>query len=491
MHTFQAASKSIQPLINTFKKFFVFPLNLSNFLLLLARAALLLCLIASMLLAIHSAFISDPRRFILPRRTRTAVSEPDAHISDAATNISHIVFGIGASVQTWEDRSLYTHLWWDPNRNRGFAWLDREPRKTQLVPHRVSGQCSGPDYSCKSAAVRMARIVVEGFKLGLKNVRWFVMGDDDTVFFTENLVSVLAKYDHNQMYYIGGNSESVEQDEMHSYEMAFGGGGFAISYPLAAQLVNVMDGCLQRYHFFYGSDQRVWACICELGVPLTRERGFHQFDIRGQPYGILAAHPVAPLVSLHHLDSVEPLFPNKTRIDSLKLLMEAYRVDSSRIIQQSVCYDRRRKWSVSIAWGYTVQIYPFLVTATDLEIPFQTFKTWRSWSNGPFSFNARPVSADPCWRPVVYFLKGVQEVDTRGTKTSYKRFVAKDEKVCDRQDYGRVMAVKEVTVSSMKMDTQLWMKAPQRQCCEIMDRGSDDNMWIRIRKCSKGETITT
>lgn len=124
----------------------------------------------------------------------------------------------------------------------------------------------------------MARIVVEGFKLGLKNVRWFVMGDDDTVFFTENLVSVLAKYDHNQMYYIGGNSESVEQDEMHSYEMAFGGGGFAISYPLAAQLVNVMDGCLQRYHFFYGSDQRVWACISELGVPLTRERGFHQVN---------------------------------------------------------------------------------------------------------------------------------------------------------------------------------------------------------------------
>lgn len=34
-------------------------------------------------------------------------------------------------------------------------------------------------------------------------------------------------------------------------------------------------------------------------------------------------------------------------------------------------------------------------------------------------------------------------------------------------------------------------QAPQRQCCEIMDRGSDDNMWIRIRKCSKGETITT
>jgi hypothetical protein len=78
------------------------------------------------------------------------------------------------------------------------------------------------------------------------------------------------------MYYIGGNSESVEQDALHAYDMAFGGGGFAISYPLAAQLVQVFDGCLDRYFRFYGSDQRVWACVSEIGVPLTRLRGFHQ-----------------------------------------------------------------------------------------------------------------------------------------------------------------------------------------------------------------------
>lgn len=102
------------------------------------------------------------------------------------------------------------------------------------------------------------------------------MGDDDTVFFTQNLVTVLAKYDHRQMWYIGGNSESVEQDEMHGYGMAFGGGGFAISYPLAAELADMLDGCLDRYFHFYGSDQRVSACVREVGVPLTAEHGFHQ-----------------------------------------------------------------------------------------------------------------------------------------------------------------------------------------------------------------------
>ena len=34
--------------------------------------------------------------------------------------------------------------------------------------------------------------------------------------------SIEAKYDHRQMYYIGANSESVEQDVMHAYDMAYG-----------------------------------------------------------------------------------------------------------------------------------------------------------------------------------------------------------------------------------------------------------------------------
>jgi len=122
----------------------------------------------------------------------------------------------------------------------------------------------------------MARIIKETFELGLTDVRWFIMGDDDTVFFVDNLITVLNKYDHNQMYYIGGNSESVEQDIVHSYAMAYGGGGIAISYPLAVELVKLLDGCIDRYASLYGSDQKIEACLSEIGVPLTKELGFHQ-----------------------------------------------------------------------------------------------------------------------------------------------------------------------------------------------------------------------
>ncbi|CAB4284563.1 unnamed protein product [Prunus armeniaca] len=244
------------------------------------------------------------------------------------------------------------------------TWTETVP------PYKVSEDTSRFKYSCwygSRSAVRIARIVKESFELGSPNVRWFVMGDDDTVFFTDNLVSVLAKYDHNQMYYIGGNSESVEQDVIHSYTMAYGGGGFAISYPLAAELVKILDGCIDRYDKFYGSDQKIQGCLSEIGVPVTKELGFHQLDIRGSPYGLLAAHPVAPLVSLHHFDYFESIFPNLTQIDSVEKLVSGYEVDPSRILQQSFCYDLNRNWSVSVSWGYTVQLYPFLVTSKKLE----------------------------------------------------------------------------------------------------------------------------
>lgn len=161
-------------------------------------------------------------------------------------------------------------------------WLDSHPNASwpeTSPPYKVSGDTSAFRYTCSygsRSAIRVARIVKESFELGAENVRWFVMGDDDTVFFTDNLVMVLSKYDHNEMYYVGGNSESVEQDVIHFYTMAFGGGGFAISYPLAKELVRILDGCIDRYAEFYGSDQKIQSCISEIGVQVTKEPGFHQ-----------------------------------------------------------------------------------------------------------------------------------------------------------------------------------------------------------------------
>ena len=166
---------------------------------------------------------------------------------------------------------------------RGHVWLEErvspEEGDDSLPAIMVSEDISRFRYTNPTghpSGLRISRILSESFRLGLPDVRWFVLGDDDTIFNADNLVSVLNKYDPSEMVYIGGPSESHSANSYFSYSMAFGGGGIAISHPLAEALSKIQDGCLDRYPKLYGSDDRLHACITELGVPLTREHGFHQ-----------------------------------------------------------------------------------------------------------------------------------------------------------------------------------------------------------------------
>ncbi|KAK9158864.1 hypothetical protein Scep_005438 [Stephania cephalantha] len=114
----------------------------------------------------------------------------DTHLEELnkeepATNISHILFGIASSANTWADRTQLNRIWWDPNATRGFVWLD-EPLAHSESTHsspliRVSEDTSRFKYSCSfgnRSAIRIARIVLESFRLGIDDVRWFVMGDE-------------------------------------------------------------------------------------------------------------------------------------------------------------------------------------------------------------------------------------------------------------------------------------------------------------------------
>ncbi|KAH9793027.1 ERV-F (C)1 provirus ancestral Env polyprotein [Citrus sinensis] len=150
---------------------------------------------------------------------------------------------------------------------------------SSLPPVCISEDTSRFRYTYRGglrSAIRVARVVLETVALNHSDVRWYVFGDDDTVFFPENLVKTLSKYDHGLWYYIGSNSEIFEQNRYFSFGMAFGGAGFAISSPLAKVLAKVFDSCIERYPHLYGSDSRVYSCLAELGVGLTREPGFHQ-----------------------------------------------------------------------------------------------------------------------------------------------------------------------------------------------------------------------
>ncbi|KAK9103704.1 hypothetical protein Sjap_020958 [Stephania japonica] len=364
-----------------------------------------------------------------PNQTDLIIKHDDNEITK--TGLQHIVFGIAASAKLWADRKNYIKLWYNPEQMRGVVWLDKQIKqspsdKSSLPPIKISADTSRFSYKNKQghrSAIRISRIVSETFRMGVEGVRWFVMGDDDTVFVAENLVRVLNKYDHREMWYIGSLSESHLQNIYFSYGMAYGGGGFAISYPLARALVRMQDSCIQRYPGLYGSDDRMQACMAELGVPLTKELGFHQYDVYGNLFGLLAAHPVTPLVTLHHLDVVEPIFPNMTRVQALHRLMEPMKLDSAGLMQQSICYDKEKTWTVSVSWGFAVQIYRGVFSPREMEIPSRTFLNWyRRADYTAYAFNTRPVSRNECQKPFVFYMSNARlDPETNRTVSEYLR----------------------------------------------------------------------
>ncbi|PSS04375.1 Beta-1,3-glucosyltransferase [Actinidia chinensis var. chinensis] len=411
------------------------------------------------------------------------------------TQLHHVVFGIAASEKLWHRRKNYIKLWWRPREMRGFVWLDKPvlgndlKDKDTLPSIKISSNVTSKfKYTNKDghpSAIRISRIVSETVRLGLEDVRWIVMGDDDTFFVVENLVRVLNKYDHNQFYYIGSSSESHLQNIYFSYNMAYGGGGFAISYALAKALEKMQDRCIERYPDLYGSDDRVQACMAELGVPLTKEVGFHQFDVYGNLFGLLAAHPIAPIVSLHHLDVVEPIFPYVNRAQALERLKVSMKLDSAGLMQQSICYDKAENWTVSVSWGYAVQIFQSIVSARKMEIIQKTFLNWYKHADyTAFAFNTRAFRRNSCLKPSVYMLSNaLYNPSLNRTASEYFRYLTPGPK-CKQGRAGplRVEVYK-------KPDPYVWDKAPRRLCCKILPSEKNNTMVVDVGNCGEDEII--
>lgn len=439
-----------------------------------------------------------------PLPSQTASSPPPLLLQPSATGLQHIVFGIAASAKFWQKRKEYIKVWWRPRQMRGYVWLDspiKEPKSSaaSLPTIKISANTARLPYSHKHgsrSALRISRIVSETVRLGLDDVRWFVMSDDDTVFFSDNLVRVLNMFDHRQPYYIGSNSESHMQNIIFSYGMAYGGGGFAISRPLATSLARMQDRCIHRYPALYGSDDRIHACMAELGVPLTRHPGFHQFDIYGDPLGLLAAHPIAPLVSLHHLDVVDSIFPNtSSRPDAVRRLLDGpVRLDPAGVMQQSICYVTRRHWTVSVSWGFVVQVVKGIVSPREMEIPARTFLNWyRRADYTAYAFNTRPVARNPCQKPYLYYLSSSSyDKSSRSTVTRYLFHIDPHRPPCRWRMADPSMNVDEVVVYK-KPDPSLWDRAPRRNCCRILpsSKASKKTLTVEVGVCHDGEIAET
>ncbi|KAL2471330.1 Protein of unknown function (DUF604) [Abeliophyllum distichum] len=373
--------------------------------------------------------------------------------------------------------------------------MDRFPKEflpwpPSSPPFRISQDTSRYkqyDKHPNPQAIRMAHLILETFKAENEGVRWYVLADDDTVVFINNLENVLARYDHSKYFYIGMNSESHASNVFHSFSMAFGGAGYALSYPLAKALVNNLDVCIKRYPTLYGSDHILQSCVADLGVSLTLEKGFHQIDVHSDISGLLSAHPQSPLLSLHHLDFVNPIFPYMNQNESLYHLMKGAKTDESRLLQQSICYYKPKNWSFSLSWGYTVQLYEASFPPSILQRPLQTFTPWSKSVWPLFVFNTRIPSKNPCEAPHVFFFDSVENRSGDHFITSYSRSKTPSFPPCLSNGNHSADNVSKIYVLSpaWKHDSI----GNRRECCDIMHITGTNTTEIKLRNCLENEIV--
>ncbi|WOG91131.1 hypothetical protein DCAR_0310379 [Daucus carota subsp. sativus] len=417
---------------------------------------------------------------------------------NSPTEINHLVFGLLGSAKAWKHRKSYIESWWRPNVTRGYLYLDTIPSPeffpwpSSSPPLRISEDISKLLNETKHVAPIMARMVhgiLEVFKQEHVGVRWFVMGDDDSIFFVENWVNVLGKYDHTKYFYIGGQSEDIWSNDNFSFDQGFGGAGFALSYPLAQALANNVEDCLRRYPHLTSADYITMTCIADLGVSHTAEKGIHQVDLSNDISGFLSSHPQVPLMSLHHFDVVKPIFPSKNRSESAMHLMKAADFDQSRILQQTICYDRKTNWSVSVSWGYSAHIYQKIIPRSILRKPLKTFWAWRKNSTKPhYMFNTRPESKDPCETPHIFYLDNVKQISPESEiVTSYVRDATQGPSSCSsgKKSADRINTIQVFSPATKHIETG------RSECCDFanqLGRGKA-KMKVNIRSCAADEII--
>ncbi|KAF0924531.1 hypothetical protein E2562_010176 [Oryza meyeriana var. granulata] len=444
--------------------------------------------------------LAPPSLLAATRRDEPARRASSSLPEQAPTTLAHVVFGIASSRRTLPLRLPLLRLWLRPPA-RAFLFLDgpapAAAAASQPLPANLRVCVSSSDASRfpythprgLPSAVRVARIAKELLHLEHRRreptPRWLVLADDDTAFVLPNLLHTLSRYDWREPWYLGARSESAAQNAWHGFAMAYGGGGIAVSWPLAARLARVLDSCLLRYPHLYGSDARIYACLAELGVELTHEPGFHQIDLHGDISGLLRAHPLTPLVSLHHLDHVYPLYPGMDRATAVKHFFRAANADPARILQQTVCYDHSKAITVSIAWGYSVQVYKGNVLLPDLLAVQKTFVPWKRGRNvtDVFMFDTKHYPRDECKRAALFFLKSISSGEGR-TKSNYSRQLPRK---CS-PNLIPLRNLHQIKVTSEPLHL-VPGKALRRHCCDVVPSSSEANMDINIRKCKDDELI--
>ncbi|CAF0934527.1 unnamed protein product [Adineta ricciae] len=208
-----------------------------------------------------------------------------------------------------------------------------------------------------------------------RRIQWFAVGDDDTIWFVNNLLHVLRQHNSTDKIYLGNISTKRLQIKKHGAYYAYGGAGIVFSRSLALSYVQHRQQC-ERFYYTYGGDEMIGKCVVEeLGVNLTRDHHFHQMDHLGNMLGLMESG-MDGLVTLHHVfKSWRPF--SDVQIDLVSETMRrfniAYSTFDKSFLKRYLYINREMNQSVLLTLGYSISIFNRILTGEDLSFVEQTW----------------------------------------------------------------------------------------------------------------------
>ncbi|KAJ3272991.1 hypothetical protein HDV01_004897 [Terramyces sp. JEL0728] len=112
------------------------------------------------------------------------------------------------------------------------------------------------------------------------NADWYIMIDDDTYVFMENLHFRLAHFKPEKPYYFGSANVFTGCDSVKKLGsgpfFAHGGSGIVLSKAAIKKLIPIIDSCLPKYHGCWAGDIRLALCLRDADILLGDPLQFHR-----------------------------------------------------------------------------------------------------------------------------------------------------------------------------------------------------------------------
>ncbi|KAI9141771.1 hypothetical protein BKA69DRAFT_1028188 [Paraphysoderma sedebokerense] len=175
----------------------------------------------------------------------------------------------------------------------------------RIMPRRVDDMDHQPDHNRQGWKLDAHKFLSGYRQLYLKfpDAKWYIMIDDDSYVFMENLHYYLQKLDPSKPYYIGSPTSFVGCDGVNNFgdgpEFAHGGSVIVISAGAMTEMIKNVDNCIIRYKDCWAGDIRVALCLRDSGILLNKSTyNGHPPNYRDHHYGNA---PCRQPISFHHL----------------------------------------------------------------------------------------------------------------------------------------------------------------------------------------------